>query len=151
MLDAFGQFQEMLPALSAAAADPEPSNLGAAASGDADAQDPDNASDVPDAAATDQDQPPLPVFLKSKAVPRGNPVIALGIAVWAKRYQGVNEIDAETAKGYWRDSGRKIPANINRDLGNAASSGWLERLPGNKGQFRVTSFGEGHFDELPAA
>lgn len=93
---------------------------------------------------------PLRIFLDSKKLPRGNTVLALGIALWAKRYVGVNEIDAESAKVYWRDSGRRIPANISRDLGAAATEGWLERLP-TKGQFSATSYGERHFDGIEAA
>lgn len=94
---------------------------------------------------------PLPVFLDSKQLPRGNAVIALGIAVWAKKFDGTNEIDLETAKGYWRNSGRKIPSNLSRDLGSAASEGWLERLASGRGMFSVTSFGEKYFNGLPEA
>lgn len=96
------------------------------------------------------DKVPLRVFLDSKKLPRGNAILALGIAIWAKRYAEVNEIDVDSAKSYWRDSGRKIPANISRDLGSAATEGWLERLP-TKGQFSATSYGEKHFDELESA
>lgn len=93
---------------------------------------------------------PLRVFLDAKELPRGNAAVALGIAVWAKRYDNASAIDADTAKVYWRDSGRKIPANIGRDLGTAASEGWLERLA-TRGQFSVTSYGEKHFDEWAGA
>lgn len=97
-----------------------------------------------------EEKVPLRVFLDSKKLPRGNSVIGLGIAIWAKRYANVNEIDADSAKSYWRDSGRKIPSNINRDLGSAATEGWLERLP-TKGQFSATSYGEKFFDDLETA
>jgi len=93
---------------------------------------------------------PLRVFLDSKKLPRGNAIIGLGIAIWAKRYDAVAGIDADIAKAYWRDSGRKIPANISRDLGSAASEGWLERLP-TRGLFSATSYGEKHFDSLEAS
>lgn len=100
--------------------------------------------------AMSKEKVPLRVFLDSKKLPRGNAIIGLAIAIWAKRYANVNEIDVDSAKAYWRDSGRKIPANISRDLGSAATEGWLERLP-TKGQFSATSYGEKHFDELEAA
>jgi hypothetical protein len=92
---------------------------------------------------------PLSVFLDQHKMPRGNAIVALGIAVWAKRYKSEDEITADIAKGHWRNSKRKVPANINRDLGVAASEGWLERLPSGQGKYAVTSYGEAHFDGLP--
>ena len=70
---------------------------------------------------------PLRVFLDSKVLQRGNAVIALGIAIWAKRFNDTGEVDAEIMKQHWRMSGKKIPTNIPRDLNTAASEGWLER------------------------
>lgn len=91
---------------------------------------------------------PLSVFLDGKKLPRGNATIALGIAVWAKRYRSEDTVDAETVKAHWRISKRKVPANIGRDLGSAASEGWLERLPG-LGKYSVTGYGEKAFDDFP--
>lgn len=144
VLDAFGQFQTIIsdPAVSAPSSTPraeEPSGE----SHDADQDE--------DREKAGDERVPLPVFLKSKILPRGNHVVALGIAVWAKRHSGVDELDVDTAKGYWRDSGRKVPANVSRDLGTAASEGWLERLTNPRGSFRLTGFGETYFDELESA
>lgn len=101
------------------------------------------------ASATEPDQEeriPLPVFLSSK-VTKGNNMIALGIGVWAKRYDDVDAVDAETAKNYWRASGMKVPGNISRDLGTATTAGWFEK----RGRaFFVTSYGERFFDDLPS-
>ena len=93
-----------------------------------------------------EEKVPLRVFLDSKVLPRGNSVIALGLATWAKRYDDTQQVDAETMKQLWRVSGKKIPTNIPRDLNTAASEGWLERR--GKGSFSVTSYGEKHFDNL---
>lgn len=93
-----------------------------------------------------QEKVPLRVFLDSKELPRGNSVIALGLATWAKRYDDTQQVDAEIMKQLWRVSGKKIPTNIPRDLNTAASEGWLERR--GKGSFSVTSYGEKHFDNL---
>lgn len=95
------------------------------------------------------DSVPLSVFLDGKKLPRGNAAIALGIAVWAKRYRSEDTVDAETIKAHWRISKRKVPANIGRDLGTAASEGWLERLPA-LGKYSVTGYGEKAFDDFPA-
>ena len=111
---------------------------------------PTTVSEVEQANALTEEKVPLRVFLDSKKLPRGNAIIGLGITIWAKRYENVQEIDVDIVKTYWRDSGRKIPANISRDLGTAATEGWLERLP-TKGQFSATSYGEKHFDELESA
>lgn len=92
---------------------------------------------------------PLSVFLSQKQLPRGNAIIALGIAVWAKRYKGEDVFTADTMKAFWRDSKKKVPANIARDLGTAASEGWLERLTTGAGNYGLTSYGESHFDGLP--
>jgi hypothetical protein len=96
-----------------------------------------------------EEKVPLRVFLDSKVLPRGNSVIALGLATWAKRYNDTDQVDAETMKQLWRVSGKKIPTNIPRDLNTAASEGWLERR--GKGSFSVTSYGERHFDNLDPA
>jgi hypothetical protein len=93
------------------------------------------------------DAVPLSVFLDSKKLPRGNAAIALGIAVWAKRYRSEETVDADTMKAHWRISKRKVPANIGRDLGTAASEGWLERLPA-LGKYSVTGYGEKAFDDF---
>jgi hypothetical protein len=55
---------------------------------------------------------------------------------------------ADSLKAHWRMSKRRVPGNIARDMGTAASEGWLERLDA-KGQYSVTSYGESHFDGLP--
>lgn len=94
------------------------------------------------------DAVPLSVFLDAKKLPRGNAAIALGIAVWSKRYRSEDTVDAETVKAHWRISKRKVPANIGRDLGTAASEGWLERLPA-LGKYSVTGYGEKAFDDFP--
>jgi hypothetical protein len=94
---------------------------------------------------------PLPVFLGGKKLPRGNHAIALGIAVWAKRYKDEQVITPDSVKAHWRNSGRKIPANIPRDLGSAASEGWLERLAGTTGNYSLTTYGETQFDGFPAS
>lgn len=93
---------------------------------------------------------PLSVFLDSKKLPRGNAAVALGIAVWAKRHKKEEVVDADSVKAHWRISKRKVPSNIPRDLGAAASEGWLERLPNASGKYSVTGYGEKAFDELPA-
>lgn len=103
------------------------------------------------AKATVDDFVPLSVFLDRKKLPRGNKVLVLGIAVWAKRYRQEDVYTADTLKGHWRDSKRKIPGNLNRDIGEAASEGWLERLASGQGQFGLTSYGENHFDGFPRA
>ena len=95
------------------------------------------------------DSVPLSVFLDGKKLPRGNAAIALGIAVWAKRYRSEDQVDAEMMKAHWRISKRKVPANIARDLGTAASEGWIERLPA-LGRYSVTGYGEKAFDDFPA-
>lgn len=94
------------------------------------------------------DSVPLSVFLDGKKLPRGNAAIALGIAVWAKRHRSEDTVDAETMKAHWRISKRKVPANVGRDLGTAASEGWLERLPA-LGKYSVTGYGEKAFDDFP--
>lgn len=94
---------------------------------------------------------PLPVFLSSKKLPRGNHAIALGIAVWAKRFRDEQIITADSAKAHWRNSGKKVPANIARDLGSAASMGWLERLAGTTGNYSLTTYGETVFDGFSAS
>jgi len=54
-------------------------------------------------------------------------------------------------KALWRDSKKKVPTNISRDLGSAATEGWLERLATGAGSYGLTSYGEAHFDGLPEA
>jgi hypothetical protein len=98
-----------------------------------------------DSAAVVSERIPLPVFLSSKAI-KGNSVIALGLAVWAKRYDNTAEVDSETIKNYWRKSPHKVPANIPRDLSNATGEGWFEKE--GKAYF-VTGHGERYFDSLP--
>ncbi|HZJ05391.1 MAG TPA: hypothetical protein VFD59_07965 [Nocardioidaceae bacterium] len=94
---------------------------------------------------------PLSVFLSQKKLPRGNHIIALGIAVWAKKYKGEEVMTVESTKTLWRSSKRKVPANIARDLSSAATEGWLERLATGAGNYAVTSYGEAHFEGLPAS
>jgi hypothetical protein len=92
------------------------------------------------------DDVPLPLFLSQKSL-RGNPQIALGIVLWAKRYKAEEELDVEGVKSYWRNSRHKLPANLSRDIGAAAKEGWLERRAA--GKYSATSFGERFFDERP--
>ncbi|MDC7804865.1 hypothetical protein PP359_13135 [Sphingomonas sp. BLCC-B65] len=149
VLKAFEQFQSLLrvPSATDVSGDGTEEEVRTATTS---ASAPPPAAETATGAGTDEvERVPLPVFLDSKQLPRGNAVIALAIAVWAKKFDGANEIDADTAKSYWRNSGRKIPANINRDLGSAASEGWLERLAAARGTYSVTSFGEKYFNGLP--
>jgi hypothetical protein len=87
---------------------------------------------------------PLPVFLKAHPV-RTNPQAVVAMAVWARRYRGAEQFDANSLLAVWRDSGRKLPGNLGRDIGAAAKEGWLERL--ERGNYSVTSYGERFVDE----
>ncbi|MBP1137337.1 hypothetical protein JOE31_003569 [Arthrobacter sp. PvP023] len=141
VLNAFADFQELI-------ASPPLQNIGSSSDGASRASDDELLPIVPPLQGGDaeDERVPLRVFLDAKVLPRGNSVIALGIATWAKRYDNTYEVDAETMKQLWRISGKKIPTNIPRDLNTAASEGWLERR--GKGSFSVTSYGEKHFDNF---
>lgn len=145
VLGAFGSFQEFYAAQDATVDEGEPVEE---FSGDGSAQ---QETTLPSAERNAGDSVPLSVFLAKKKLPRGNAIIALGIAVWARRYKGEEVFTADTMKAFWRDSKKKVPSNIPRDLGSAASEGWLERLATGAGNYGLTSYGEAHFDALPEA
>jgi hypothetical protein len=143
VLNAFSDFQELVAGAPLRSVNglPSPDEMENATRGSLlPASPPDHGAD------SQMEKVPLRVFLDSKVLPRGNSVIALGIAMWAKRYDDTAEVDAETMKQHWRMSGRKIPTNIPRDLNTAASEGWLERR--GKGSFSVTSYGEKRFENF---
>lgn len=97
------------------------------------------------------DNVPLPVFLSSKKLPRGNNVLALAITVWAKRYKLEDVVTQESIRNHWKNSKKKVPANLSRDLSAAAKEGWLERHANSTGTYSITSYGEAHFDAFAPA
>lgn len=96
--------------------------------------------------ATSGDKLPLKVFLRQRKLPRGNPGIALGIAVWATRFEAATDLTVEQFRTYWGKAGEKWPANPVRDLRRAAQEGWLDE-PAER-VFRLADFGESTFEDL---
>lgn len=101
-----------------------------------------------DAAAPDDQRPPdghelLPVFLKERSI-KTNAEVAAAIATWAKRHGDVEELTPDDAERLWRQSGRKVPSNIPRDMSAPATEG-LTRV--GTGRYAVTTYGERYIDD----
>jgi hypothetical protein len=94
-----------------------------------------------------EDLLPLAPFVKAKA-PKTNPEAVAVMAVWAKKKNNTTEFTAASLGELWRLSGRKASGNLNRDVIEAARSGWLHRT--GQGKYTTTTFGELFVDGLPA-
>lgn len=88
---------------------------------------------------------PLALFLNKRKHLKSNPQVATGIVTWAKRHQGLKSISVDQLKNLWRNSSRKMPGNLSRDLSQAVRSGWIERLP--DGTYATNSYGEQFVDQ----
>jgi len=83
------------------------------------------------------------VFLKERSI-KTNAEVAAAIATWAKRHGDVEELTPDDAERLWRQSGRKVPSNIPRDMSAPATEG-LTRV--GTGRYAVTTYGERYIDD----
>jgi hypothetical protein len=83
---------------------------------------------------------PLNLFLERAGKTDSNPQIGTAIVLWAKRCRSLEELEPNQVKDFWRDTKKKVPGNVPRELGKAVKEGWLSRA--GVGRYRITGHGE---------
>jgi hypothetical protein len=86
------------------------------------------------------DEEPLNLFLERAGRTDSNPQIGAAIVLWAKRWRGLEELEPNQVKEFWRNTKHKVPGNVPRELGTAVKEGWLSRA--GTGRYRITGHGE---------
>jgi hypothetical protein len=86
------------------------------------------------------DEEPLNLFLERTGRTDSNPQIGTAIVLWAKRCRGLEELEPNQVKEFWRNTKHKVPGNVPRELGTAVKEGWLSRA--GAGRYRITGHGE---------
>lgn len=81
---------------------------------------------------------PLPALLKKLDL-RGNKKIGTAVVAWAAVNDGKSVCSVAEVRGYWRRTPLKAPANLNRDLEDAAKAGWLNKTDDG---YSLTGFGK---------
>jgi hypothetical protein len=92
---------------------------------------------------------PLPVFLQSHP-PKNNAEAVAVLATWATEHGGEAEITTKLIQKLFRQSGRKMPKNLSRDIGTAETNGWLDK--DGRGKYTLPQYGADHAHGIvPAA
>lgn len=107
-------------------------------SGDAPFQDRDDDRESPGAEFL-----PLPVYMKRRDL-ETNALKAAAIVAWAQRYESRESLTPSDVEAYWRKTPYRLPANVARDLGTAATQGWV-RQEGH-GEYSATGYGSTELD-----
>jgi hypothetical protein len=95
---------------------------------------------TPASTPSQSDEEPLNLFLERTGRTVSNPQIGTAIVLWAKRWRGLEELEPNQVKDFWRNTKHKVPGNVPRELGTAVKEGWLSRA--GAGRYRITGHGE---------